>query len=174
LLRLPFGTDNDRQGAQQMKAIKIDAHARTVTEIEIGDPNKDYRQLAEGIGFGCLYTELISYVNRENDCLMGDEEGLFKKDQAFFWWKGYPTPLAGNAIVVGTDDMGNTTAPTMTLAEVQASVDWTTPARAVDVRNQQRAEAEAVAAMMNMRGGAFMVVAAPVLELNEDGTYPGM
>lgn len=155
-----------------MRAIKIDAHAQTVTEIELKD--YDWRTQAAAIGFGCEYIELISYVNQEDDVLMGDEEALFKEGQAFFWWKGYPQPLAGNAIIVGTNDEGDTVAPSMTLAEAQEAVDWTTPARAVEVRNQQRAEAETMAAMMNMRGGAFVIVAAPVLSTNEDGTYPGM
>lgn len=40
--------------------------------------------------------------------LVVDDEGLFKNPEHFFLMAGYPRPLAGAAIIFGSDKEGNT------------------------------------------------------------------
>lgn len=62
------------------------------------------------------------YLNEASDCVYVDDNGLFANAGRFFLWKGYPQPLAGRGLIVGTDDEGNTVAPRMTLDEARAHI----------------------------------------------------
>lgn len=89
-----------------MRAIFIDALLKRVTEINI-EPGLQsyYRQI------GC---ELIEAVHLDTltgqDVMYVDEEGLLveREFQVYFAIVGGHQPLAGNALIVGTDDEGNT------------------------------------------------------------------
>jgi hypothetical protein len=100
-----------------MKAILIDAKNREVKEVEIkGDLESWYEAI------GCGMVECALYFDN-HDSIMVDEEGLFN-DQCdeFFFVKGGHQPFAGNGLVVGTDNMGESVSTKITVDEVKSKV----------------------------------------------------
>ena len=84
------------------KALFIDATAQTITEIELGD---DFREISKKIGCD-LFTVATELPNM--DALYVDDEGLINGTENFFYHKKlYTHPLAGNGIILGTDDEGD-------------------------------------------------------------------
>jgi hypothetical protein len=51
-----------------------------------------------------------------------DDEGLLKPQEGFFIYEGYRQPLAGNGLVLGTDEEGESVDPKMTLEELKSRV----------------------------------------------------
>lgn len=146
--------------------ILIDPAARTVTraEIEGGDTLRGMYRLMQ-----CSLVEAIVYLNPQNDCLMGDEEALFKSGQRFFTMSGFPQPIAGRCLIVGTDDEGDTVTPSVSVERVAANVQWVGNAKAVEEFNENLDRNTAAAHIRNQQGGAFVIVASPRLELDDDG-----
>ena len=100
-----------------MKAIFIDAKNKEVKEVEIkGDLQSWYETI------GCGMVECALYFD-EHDSIMVDEEGLFN-DQCndFFFVKGGHQPFAGNGLVVGTDENGESVSTKISLDEVKSKV----------------------------------------------------
>jgi hypothetical protein len=97
-----------------MRAIKINPHDRTITEVTLPDDTaKTSRQVLQAlyheIGNGCDLIELVHCGKptlSHNVDLVIDEEGLLK-DNAFFFFRGYPHmgvgdyAMAGTALVIG-------------------------------------------------------------------------
>jgi hypothetical protein len=101
-----------------MKAIKIDAINRTVSEVEI----KDWQEIAPAIGadmFTCVGIE-------DEETLYIDDEGLFNA-KAFFTIEGYPEPLANDGLILGTDGMGESKDTALTVEEVKGMVKFLSP-----------------------------------------------
>lgn len=97
-----------------MKAILINAETRSFSTVEI----KSWKDIAPAIG-----AELFEIVTIEqNDALYVDEEGLMKPQDNFILYDGYPQPLAGNALVLGTDDEGESTDPKNTLEFLKGKI----------------------------------------------------
>ena len=70
---------------------------------------------------GChIFTFVRLYEN--GDGVYVDDEGLFKEGQYFWIHKNYPTPLAGNGILVGTDKNGNTIPASISLKEFRTHI----------------------------------------------------
>ena len=152
-----------------MKAYKIDSTNQTIEEVEIVDRDDDgcYYSMREHVG--CDMLEAF-YLDRNGTCLMLDEEGLFKSGQRFFTVAGYPNPIGGNAVCVGTDDQGDTCEPLIGIDELRRVIGWINPFEAVVMNNRAVSAAHAEAAIINARGGSdFVVVAAPFLTINEEG-----
>ena len=42
----------------------------------------------------------------DSETLYVDDEGLYAENQRFFTWDGYPKPLAGRGLILGTDEEG--------------------------------------------------------------------
>lgn len=101
-----------------MKAILIDPFTKTVTEVEYAG---EYKQICDYIQ-APLFT--VIKLNAEEDSLFIDDEGwiIDQTDQQYFWWEGYGQMLAGRGLILGTDEEGDSIAPTITLEEVQAKV----------------------------------------------------
>lgn len=100
-----------------MKAILIDPYTNTVSEVE---HNGDYREIYKKIDCECF-----TCVNIEDDdTIFVDDEGLLKltEETRFFVFDGYPQPLAGKGLVLGTDDAGETVAVKATLQEIRERV----------------------------------------------------
>ena len=99
-----------------MRAIKIDAVNRTVTEIQI-DKKNSLKEMQTVVGG--LITVACELENV--DALMVNDEGLFMFPD-FFFFEGNCQPNAGNGILVGTDLEGNTVDCKTSLEEVKAKV----------------------------------------------------
>ena len=102
-----------------MQFIKIDPTTRTIEAIETtGTLQEMYRQI------GC---QCIDFCVRHSngDALVVDDEALLLDPQPeAFAFKGYPNRIHGIALVTGSDEEGETTAPIMTLEEVKQRVVW--------------------------------------------------
>ena len=105
-----------------MKAFFIDSLNHTITETTIAS----WKEIAPKIGckmFTCVGVE-------DDDTLYVDDEGLLTQPEAFFLYKGYVQPLAGNAVVLGTDEQGLSVDPKMTLDDLKKRVTFLTPMQA--------------------------------------------
>lgn len=104
------------------KCFIIDPFSKTVTESKYCG---DYRELYTLID--CDTFTAVG-VNGEGDTLFLDDEGLINgKPQQFFAWLGYANPLAGKAVVLGTDNEGDSISPTLTLDDVRSNIVWLKP-----------------------------------------------
>ena len=85
-----------------MKALKIDVVNKTVSTIDI----KDYKEIYAAIGNGCeLFCCPIEFDN--GDTLYSDDEGLLHENvEGCFALNDWNYPLVGNAIILGSDDEG--------------------------------------------------------------------
>lgn len=99
--------------ARPCTAILIDPFTRTVTQVEW---NGHYKQIAELID--CQLYD-VARINRNGDGIFVDDEGLLKGEQNFFVFDGYPNPLAGKGLLLGTDAEGNSITPHITLDEAR-------------------------------------------------------
>ena len=101
------------------KAIKIDVVKQDVYEIELSD---DYKAIYGAIGNGC--TIFCAPVEFENgDTLYSDEEGLLhKKMEGCFMMENWKYPLVGNAIILGTDDEGDSIDAKSTIEEIKNKI----------------------------------------------------
>lgn len=106
-----------------MKAILIDAKARTVTEVEYSGNYRDIYTLLSGDEPGKV--DLFSVIQLgDGDAVYLDDEGLLKPQEHFFRWKGFDQPLAGNGLILGTDDDGESTSPKIALEAVKEAVSF--------------------------------------------------
>lgn len=103
-----------------MKALLIDPFQKTITEIEHDNSLEDiYRHTR------CdTFTTVM--IDRHGGTLFVDDEGLLKPfdSQAFFKIDTYADPLAGYAMVVGTDDEGETVDVAYTIDQIKARVQF--------------------------------------------------
>lgn len=82
-----------------MKAILIDPHSETISEV-FYDGN--WKTIAQWID-----ADLFDVVQIGNDDLIYvDDDGLSKHGQKFFYMQGWPHPLAGKALVLGDSHYG--------------------------------------------------------------------
>src|SRR5258708_10647972 len=89
---------------KKIRAILIDSNTGlcTETEIEQGSLQDLYRVI------GCKTIEVVrSRVLQGRDVIYVDEEGLLHDPTLFFKIDGFPQPIAGNGLVVGTDSQGD-------------------------------------------------------------------
>jgi hypothetical protein len=99
-----------------MKAFKIDVEKKLIEQIDLGE---HYEEINKHIGseiFAC------PYVMEYNDTLYCDDEGLLKEVKGFFLLDGYPQPLAGNGLIVGCDDEGNSVDAHIDITELNKRV----------------------------------------------------
>jgi hypothetical protein len=100
-----------------MKAIFINSKNKEVKEVDIkGDLQSWYETI------GCDMVECALYFD-DHDSIMVDEEGLFHSEcNEFFFVEGGHQPFAGNGLVVGTDENGETVGTKISLDEVKSKV----------------------------------------------------
>lgn len=92
-----------------MRAIFIDAKNRKVQEINF---EGDFQAIQKQIG---VDTFTVCGM-RDNDACYVDDEGLLNGTKDFFSNPNiYPHPLAGNGLILGTDDEGESTDCKVTL-----------------------------------------------------------
>lgn len=106
-----------------MKAILIDPFDLKVAEVDYsGDFHEIYKLIHCGT-FDCVRIDDLG------NTLFVDDEGLIKgSPQAFFVYEGYPQPLAGYALLLGSNESGDTIEAGVSLEEASAAVTFVTPA----------------------------------------------
>lgn len=111
-----------------MRALKIDSLNRIITEIEITDDYRDLQKVVEGLievafkhNFG---------TSKEHICCV-NEEGLLNKPKHFFSFKfqhkgrlALSQPFAGNGVLVGTNENGDTTSCVAIIDYLQQHIFW--------------------------------------------------
>ena len=100
---------------KNLRAFLIDPEAKTITQVT---HNGDYKQIYEFIKCDCFTVVQLDKVN----CIYVDDEGLLNNPRYFFTIKGYPQPLAGRGLVLGTDDEGDTTGTTIKMSWLQDNI----------------------------------------------------
>lgn len=105
-----------------MRAILVDPRTRTIAEVVYAGVYTDIYKHIEADCFDAVTVKEDKDGSRET--LWVDDEGLYRTDQKFFRWRGYAQPLAGKALLLGTDETGESVATKMTLAEVESMVRW--------------------------------------------------
>ena len=99
-----------------MKAFLIDPKAQTITEVSYSGAYTEIYKHIEADLFD------VVTVNREGDGIFVDDEGLLKEQEFFFLHKGYPSPLAGRGLVLGTNREGESVSPKMTIEDLRNDV----------------------------------------------------
>lgn len=85
------------------RAIKIDVQEKNICFVHIYDNETIYRE----IGNGCtLFCCPVRFEN--DDFLFADDESLLRLDdiKGGFIMEGWQTPIVGNALIIGTDEEG--------------------------------------------------------------------
>lgn len=89
-----------------LTAYLIDVEQRTIRAVEI-DPANTLADIRRHIGCG-----LIDMVRVDpNHSVVVDDNGLTDELPCFTQLEGYDSPLAGNLLIVGNDDAGETISP---------------------------------------------------------------
>lgn len=104
-----------------MKGILIDVNNRTITEIQVN--NVDGNCLSDLYkNIGCDLVELIDID--DDNCVFFDEEGLLKLTEKsnFFLFDGYPQPIAGNGVILGFNEEGDSIDTTLSVEEIKTKI----------------------------------------------------
>lgn len=138
-------------------AIKINPYERTISTVELeqDDLANIYRELSQpsaGIEVD-LFTTFILGGPRD-DALFIDDEGMFKDGERQAFFRVGMNPIAGNALIVGRDESGDSISPRLTIERVTDLFDkkvftWMGEARddaMLEQRRQTRRSADAMIA----------------------------
>lgn len=102
------------------KGYLIDPEAKTITHV-----NYDLATGIKGI-YKLIGVDLFTVVSIENDdAIYVDDEGLLKEPKYFFTYQGYPQPLAGKGLVLGTTEDGDTTSAVIKYEDLKKRVGFT-------------------------------------------------
>ena len=80
----------------------------------------DYQDIYTFLNDARAFDVVRLYENQ--DVAFIDDEGLYVEDQYFWIHKNYPTPLAGNGLILGTDDEGESVSPKTQITEINDDV----------------------------------------------------
>ena len=113
-----------------MKAFLINSETKTIEQIDYSGDYKDIYKLCDFEIF------TVITLTGKNDSVFVDDEGLFKEKQTFFYvthedgnLSNY-VMLAGNGLVLGCNDDGDSVEPIMTLDELRSRIHWANPMEA--------------------------------------------
>lgn len=108
--------------SDNVKAILIDPFSRKIEQVQVVGDYKAIYPFIQADMFEC-----VSFDENSGDTCYVDEEGLMKDNQMFFMIEGYPTPLAGRALIIGSNDEGESVDCTCTSADIIKKVRFMTP-----------------------------------------------
>jgi hypothetical protein len=102
------------------KALKIDVVNQTVTNILINDLEDIYKE----IGNGCqLFCCPINFDN--GDTLYADDESLLRENvEGCFMMDSWSYAIVGNAIILGTDDEGESIDCKSSIMDIYKNLIW--------------------------------------------------
>lgn len=105
-----------------MKAILIDPYSETITETQIND----WREIAPALDCDLFTTVTLSFKNGfPEETLYVDDCGLITgeiQDKKFIRLEGYGAPLAGKALILSTNEEGESRGTKMEVEEVKSKV----------------------------------------------------
>ena len=106
-----------------MKAILIDVYEKEIREVDYdGSLDFIYFNLA------CRAFDLVRLdeVDGVFNSIFVDDEGLLRQNQLYFEYSGNngSFQLAGNGLVLGVDDEGNSIPPTLNVEDVKGKVSF--------------------------------------------------
>lgn len=109
--------------SMENKAYLINPFHQTIMIVDY-EYGGSFKQISQHISTEEVTDPLFCAVDIDGEhTLYLDDEGLYREDQHFFNWKGYPQPLAGKGLIMGTDyETGESVAPTLTLDEVSSQI----------------------------------------------------
>jgi hypothetical protein len=99
------------------KAILINVEAQTITETTIGH----YSDIYKAIGNGCNTFECSAELEN-GDTVFVDENGLNHDPKGCFIMTNWGYPLVGNAIILGSNEEGESVDCQSTVEELKAQV----------------------------------------------------
>ena len=142
-----------------MKAFLIDPFNHTITEVEYSG---DYREISTLLQCS-LFTTVT--LNEEGDTLFVDDEGLYVDNQRFFTVEGYPQPLGGRGLVLGSDCEGESVAPQkVTAADLRGLIGWVRPDLELQEMKVEEGEVE-----HPVFGKAFQISTVPIFGTRKKG-----
>ena len=98
-----------------MKAILINSKTSSIKEVSVGDYKEMYVHLE------CSMFEVATELPNQ-DSIFVDEEGLINGTDVFFTYEGAHQPFAGNGLVMGCNDDGESVDCKIALDEVKSKV----------------------------------------------------
>lgn len=101
-----------------MRAILIDVYAQEIRECDISQTNTldDW--------YKTMGVDLVAVGLRldDTDSILVDDEGLLKPCDHFFYYEGSHQPFAGNGLITGVDDEGESISCVISLDDVKNNV----------------------------------------------------
>lgn len=110
---------------KKLKGILIDPVAQTVTAVNVPRGYKNIYPFLSDPPNGLSVDRFTVVTLGHNDALYVDDEGLLKDPRYFFLWRGFPQPLAGRGLILGTDSEGESTDAAIDLSTARRSVVFT-------------------------------------------------
>lgn len=101
-----------------MRAILINPFDKSVSEV---DYSGDYHDI-----YKLIDCQTFTVASDDQVDIWLDDEGLFKKEQAFFWYQGMGQPFAGKGLILGYDKDGESIATTADIDSVTNKIRWFT------------------------------------------------
>ena len=105
-----------------MKAILIDVKTQEIKEVEYDNTLQNIYDLIDCRAFDLVR---LNEVDGIFNSIFVDDEGLLKANLYFeYSGGGRVFQLAGNGLVLGIDDEGNSISPTLTVEDVEGKVNF--------------------------------------------------
>jgi len=103
-----------------MKGLLINPTDKTITEVEIA---QGLQPIYDALGNNCT-TFAVPIVYPNGDGMYVDDEGLFKQQNGGFQFPNWSYPLLGNALILGSDEEGNSVDVKTTKEELLKDIEW--------------------------------------------------
>lgn len=105
------------------RSILIDPYTRNISEVFTDGGGEAIKNAMSGPEHT---VDLFTVLDLGGDqTLYLDDEGLLFAGRFIWRLKGYPNPLAGRGLILGTDEEGDSIPTRLTVPEVRAMVEWT-------------------------------------------------
>lgn len=142
-----------------MKGILINPEEKTIDVVEVEDTLESIHHHIEAGTFDTVRIE-------HNDVIYVDDEGLYNKHD-YFAIEGFPNPLAGRGLVLGTDYEGYSTDPIHDLLAIANMVRFISYEEALEMA--KLVDAEGKRREQQHQGFGFIYI--PIAGILEDARY---
>lgn len=103
---------------KNMQAYFINPFSQNVTTV---DYDGNYESISRLIDASRGYFDVVRLYDNQ-DAAFVDDEGLYVENQRFWIHRNYPQPLAGKALVLGCNDMGDSIEPKTSFEELVGDI----------------------------------------------------